>query len=82
MNVQAKYNLTTKPFCVLADGPQETDGDGGYEFVVCFGDEDGEPITDNKAAVWKLDSAEETDRFAAKLAQTYNLELVNETTPV
>ncbi len=78
MNAKSRYNLTTTPACVLADGPHEIDGDGGYEFVVCFGDNDGEPITENKAAVWKVFEFEEAQQFAHELARRYNLELVFE----
>jgi hypothetical protein len=82
MNAQQTFNLETKPAVVLADGPYEADGDGGCEFCVCFGDADGEPITENKACVWYLWDPGETDKFAAQLAEKYGLELINEATPV
>jgi hypothetical protein len=78
MTAQQKYSLETKPVCVLADGPYETDGDGGFEYCVCFGDESGEPITENPKAVWHPWEFEETQSFAVKLARKYGLELVFE----
>jgi hypothetical protein len=78
MNAQTKFGLESKPSCVLADGPEETDGDGGYEYTVCFGDEDGEPITENPQAVWHLWEYEEVWRFAFELGRRYGLEVVNE----
>jgi len=82
MNAQRTFNLETKPAVILADGPYESDGDGGYEFCVCFGDANGEPITENKACVWHLWDADETDKFALELSEQFGLELINETTPV
>ena len=78
MNAQTHFKLEAKPACVLADGPEETDADGGFEYSVCFGDEDGEPITENKAAVWRLWEYEEVRRFAQELGRRYGLEVVME----
>lgn len=78
MNAQAQYRLESKPACVLADGPEETDGDGGYEYTVCFGDEDGEPICENPRCVWRLWDFEATERFAVELGKRYGLEVVLE----
>jgi hypothetical protein len=70
-----------QPACVLADGPHETDGDGGFEYVVCFGDEDGEPITENKKAVWIMWDFDEVVKFSAELARKYGLEQILEAMP-
>lgn len=78
MNAQQKFGLETKPVCVLVDGPNETDGDGGFEYCVCFGDEAGEPITENPKAVWHLWDYDETMGFARSQAQRYGLELISE----
>lgn len=81
MNAQTKYNLETKPAFVLADGPYETDGDGGFEYCVCFGDEEGEPIAENKSAIWHLWDFDEVQKFAVELSRRYGLELLNDTIP-
>lgn len=81
MNAQQQFLLQTKPAVVLADGPYENE-DGGYEFCVCFGDVDGEPITENKACIWHLWDAAETDKCASELSSRFGLELIDETTPV
>lgn len=78
MNAQRIYSLSIAPACVIADGPYETDADGGYDYCVCFGDEEGEPITENKAAVWRCDSYEATLKWAGELARRYGLELICE----
>lgn len=78
MNAQTKFGLETAPACVLADGPEEVDGDGGYEYTVCFGDSAGEAITENPRAVWRLWEFEEVQRFANELGKRYGLEVVNE----
>lgn len=72
------FRLETRPACVLADGPEETDGDGGYEYTVCFGDENGDPIDSDPRAIWRLWDYDEVCRFARELAQKYGLEEVNE----
>ena len=77
-NAQSDYCLRTKPACVLADGPQETDGDGGCEYTVCFGDEDGEPICENNKCIWRLWDYEEVGKFVQQLCDNYGLENVNE----
>ena len=81
MNAQAKYNLETTPAYILADGPYETDGDGGFEYVVCFGDYEGEAITENKKAVWKMWDYDELVEFSHELSVKFNLELIFEANP-
>jgi hypothetical protein len=78
-NAQTDFQLETKPACVLADGPQETDGDGGYEYTVCFGDEDGESICENQKCLWHLWDFEAVGKFVQELCDKYGLENVNET---
>ena len=78
MTAKQKYNLSETPMCVLAAGPQETDADGGFEYVVCFGNDDGEPITENLKAIWKLWDYDETWKFAHELAGQHRLECVFE----
>ena len=80
-NAQTDYQLEAKPACVLADGPQEADGDGGYEYWVCFGDENGECIDENKKCIWRLWDYEEVCRFVQELCDKYGLENVNEAMP-
>lgn len=81
MNAQTHYKLETKPACILADGPEETDGDGGYCYSVCFGDDHGGAITENPNAVWHLWEYGEVRRFAAQLGKRYGLEVINEAMP-
>lgn len=78
MTAKQQYGLEATPKCVLADGPYETDGDGGFEYCVCFGDDEGEPITENKRCVWHLWEFEEVRRFAFELGRKYGLEVVLE----
>lgn len=78
MNAQAQFNLETKPRYILADGPFETDADGGFEYSVCFGDEDGEPICENKRCMWIVWDLEEVDRLCRELSAKYGLEILNE----
>lgn len=80
-NAQREFGLETVPQCVLADGPQETDGDGGFEYTVCFGDDEGEPICENGRCMWRLWDFEEVRRFSQQLAKTYGLELLDDTIP-
>ncbi len=77
MSATEKYHLDTKPACVLVDGPQETDGDGGVEWTVAFGDDGGEYI-DSKTGTWFCDSVEAAKSWGQKLAAQYGLELVDE----
>lgn len=79
MTAQQRYQLDRPAACVLADGPQETDGDGGYEYTVCFGDAEGEPIDNNLKAIWRLWEYEEVRRFGHQLADRFHLEFINET---
>ncbi len=81
MNAQQKYSLETKPACVLASGPEESDGDGGYEYCVMFGDDDGEPIDENRECIWIIWEHEEVLRFGQHLADKYHLEFVMEAMP-
>ncbi len=82
MTAQQKYSLTTEPKCVLVSGPEESDMDGGAEYTVCFGDDNGEVIDENKEAIWFLWEFEEAVDFGWKLAGRYKLEYVNEAMPV
>jgi hypothetical protein len=81
MNAKTEFGFEQTPACVIADGPQETDGEGGYQYVVGFGDEDGEFIDTNKKAIWILWDYDEVVAFAEKLAAKYKLELVFEASP-
>ena len=79
MNIKL-YDLPEKPHCVLADGPYEIDGDGGYEYVVCFGSDEGDPI-EAKKAMWRISSFDEAYRFGEELAAKYDLEFLPELMP-
>ena len=81
MNAQREYKLSVAPACIIADGPQETDGDGGFEYTVCFGDDEGEVIDENRKAIWRLWDYDEVCRFGEQLARKYGLEFLNEACP-
>ncbi len=77
MNAQTYYSLESKPACVLADGPEETP-EGDPEYCVCFGDEDGEPICENKHAIWYMTDWRQAAQFGHLLARKFGLEFINE----
>ena len=79
-NAQSDYNLSTKPHCVIADGPQETDG--GFRYVIGFGDDNGEFIDENNRCIWYLSDYEEVCSLVDDLCEKYALENVNEADPV
>lgn len=63
--------------CVLVDGPYEIDADGAFDYAVCFGDDDGEPV----GQIVRCESLASANDLGRELARRYNLELVAEATP-
>ena len=77
--LQTLYGFESPPAVILAAGPHETDGDGGFEYVVCFGDANGDPLEHNSRAIWKLWDYEDVQNFIRKLAAEYHLEIEDDT---